>query len=152
MAFTLMNDDGGPVSAKPVRGRMVILSDMATPGNSKTLTLAGLPGTRLRIFNIRAELATSATVGTRRMLVQVTSPAADITRVLEFDKTETASSTSNYEAAIGYSPTSAPVDINREVLPDYFFLLAGESLKVFDVANIAPGSDTLMVHILGELS
>jgi hypothetical protein len=127
------------------RERLLVLSEATLNNSSKDLaydTVIG-EGVALRIDAIRVLYAASGDAGTRKLKIRILK-GTDVLREISASFDTTISGTTNYEFAPGLV---AGVIDGQEALPEDFFLLPGEVLRVLDSAAIAAGADDMDVRV-----
>lgn len=110
-------------------------------------------GSAFEILSIRVEYTATATVGSRVLALRMFDGGADIIRELKAAQAVAATETIAFEWAVGYSPPlmveASPNALAMEPLPQGLFLLPGQTLRIFDRANIDQAADDMIVHITG---
>ena len=126
------------------------LVDDATANDSdKTFTVPA--STIWEPLFVAVTLVTTATVGNRKMRLEI-GDGTDLWWFKEWPPTQAASLTRNYFAALGL-PDDAAFDANgraRMELEPRFTLPAAWTIRLFDVAAIAPTLDDMTVKVLGD--
>lgn len=147
MVFVVLNEQGIRRSLP----RPIVLADEALNSNDKSLDLSAVYplAAGLDVHNIRIALTTTGTAGSRDIGIEVRQ-GATVVRALEGDFNEGANGQENWEYSIGAVPTAGPADVTREYLPAGFFILAGQTLRVFDRA-LVDANDDMLIYVTGVL-
>lgn len=128
--------------------RVTNISNVTPDSSNKTFTVPA--NTEYQILFIRVNLATTATVGIRQVVVRVEHPAATLTGALaRAAATQTASLTREYTFASGLADLSAfrDTDFLTTPLPNGTVLYAGDVLRVYDNKAIDAAADDMLVYI-----
>jgi len=127
-------------------GQVVLVSDVAVNDSDKTLTV---PANRLwMVDTVYAFLATSATVGLRRIYVEVRDAAAAMITLAVSDLSQVAGTSEHYTFRRSVLYRSEPVAGNHFCPLPCRWLPAGYSLRVYDQAVIDPAADDLTLRMV----
>lgn len=108
-------------------------------------------GSKMLVASIRIEFAASATVGSRALAIQVLDSGSDVIRALELVTTVAASETKNFEMAPGLDQVAGSI-VNYEQLPSDFYLMHGQSMRIYDSASIDGAADDMTLHVTGIIT
>jgi len=129
--------------------KTIILSDTALNSSSKALSFNGTvnEGTRMRIVGVRVEYTATATVGTRRLVLEITSET-DVVGVIQISASITAGTSVNFHAAPGLAAGGGS-DVTHVNLPNEIYVMAAGGIRVRDVAAVDAAADDMVVHVTG---
>jgi hypothetical protein len=127
-----------------MQGRLEVVGDAIANDSDKTYTVPA--GEEWYVVSVFAVLAATATVGNRRVTVQVLDASDNVLASVPAGAVQAASATVSYNFAPGIADqTSAVNSVLGTSLPA-FVLGAGMKLKVFDAAAIDAAADDLTVR------
>ena len=118
--------------------------DVAEDDSDKVITVPD--GENWELLGIYVKLTTTATVGDRQLEIQVITPTGILLRLV-FEETQAASLTKRYAAALGLVSEVHVVGEMIFVRLPLFHLRSGDTIRVFDSADVDATADDMEVQI-----
>ena len=134
----------------------IVLSEEAVDDSDKVLDYDTDIGTGqvLYIDSIHLEWTTTATAGNREPVIELRDSADDVISRVEAQTVVPASQTgATYIFAPGMAPhtSGTPTRSVPESLPANYYITAGQSMRIYDIAAVAAGADDLVIHVRGRV-
>jgi hypothetical protein len=128
-------------------GAYELQSDVTANDSDKTFTVP--TGYMWQIISIRVELVTTATVGNRQIVIELTDGTNVILRALA-GIVQAASLTRYYNFYVGAPNLTAFIDTAHlaNPLPDGMMLLSGYKVRVYDKAAVDAAADDMSVYMM----
>lgn len=152
MAWVRADTQGGYPGREEKRGLLVTMSEEADDSSAKTLlfTDIGVGGHEFEILSVYVEIATTATVGDRTIVVELLDAADDVVMAVEFGAVQAASGSAAWQASPNFAEVAGTY-VHREPLPAGFFMTGTHKLKVYDKAAVDAAADDMKVHVTGRV-
>lgn len=151
MAFVVTKRSSSPL---PEIGTWLTLSDEDVNIQTKLVDFdADVGFGDLAIIHALRIEYTSATGGTRPLVIEILDSASDVIRVIDLKVAAAGFGiTTIYEVARGLSPPSTPQSggVEHDTMPDNFALLPGQNVQVRATSGSDPADD-LQVHALVQV-
>jgi hypothetical protein len=143
---SLVGDNDGRVIISPVVGGLSLEQELTINDSDKTFTV---PAETLWLIKyVWVELATSATVGNRQIVLELQDGASDVIWRAYSPITQAASLTYNYAFFPG-APHATSL-VASEYMPisiPSILLAATQKIRIYDKAAIAAATDDMVIHM-----
>ena len=133
--------------------RRAFLIEASPNDSNKSLTFDDIgEGSLLRLDHVRVELVTSATGGTRTLILELLDAAGNVEQAFQANNTSIANTTrkTQFWPTPGFNLT-AQTEVSVEHFAMHVWLARGHSLRVRDLAAIDAAADDMTVKVQGLL-
>ncbi len=127
-----------------IKNDVLLSADTTEDDSDKSFTVPA--GEEWELLTVRAELIASATVGNRRMVVEVQDGSTNVLMRIQADLLQTASQTIKYNFAPGLADQSTAVNGDLNSAMPRLRLRPGDVLRVYDIGAIDAAADDLVMR------
>lgn len=127
-------------------GQLRIISDAALNDSDKEMVVPA--GKTWEVLAVFASLVASATVGNRRLAVEIQDPADAVLARISAGAVQVASATTGYTFAPGVADQAATVNGHLQTGIPALQLPAGCGVRVLDAAAVDAAADDMTVRLL----
>lgn len=120
-------------------------ADVAADDSDKSFTVP--VGVEWEILTIRAELTATATVGNRRVTVEVQDGSSNVLARIQAGLLQIATQSIGYNFAPGLADQTSAVNGDLNTALPKFVLSPGQALRVYDIAAVDAAADDLVVRV-----
>ena len=125
-------------------------ADATADDSDKSFTVPA--GQEWDIQHIHAKLTSTATVGNRRLAVEVQDGSSNVLALVQADAVQVASLVRDYNFGPGLADQSAFVNTSLNSAFPVLRLTAGEVLRVYDIAAIDAAADDMVVRLMVKVN
>ena len=129
-----------------IKARRIIQADAALNDSDKSFTVP--TGVEWDIINVRISLIATATMGDRRLAVEVQDGSANVLMLVQAGIVQAESLTRAYDFAPGLADQTTFVNDTLNTALPKLILGPGEVLRLYDIAAIAAAADDMTVRVM----